>query len=103
MKLKFGIILKNMRKSILILACLLSIVAAQACMRNNSPSQEVWEYPATEVNTEIEGYFRVLLEITRVEFAKDETRIMMRVSLRPEEWVKFTSDTYLLADGKRYA
>ena len=103
MKLKFGIILKNMRKSILILACLLSIVAAQACMRNNSPSQEVWEYPATEVNTEIEGYFRTLLEITRVEFAKDDTRIMMRVALRPEEWVKFTSDTYLLADGKRYA
>ena len=62
----------------------------------------VWEHPATEVNTEIEGYFMVLLEITRVELDKDETRVWMRVAFRPEGWVKFTSDTYLLADGKRY-
>ena len=105
MKLKFGIILKNMKKRIIIIACLLVLFLAPVCSQNNTQSQntKIWEHPATEVNTEIEGYFRVLLEITRVEFAKEETRIMMRVSLRPEEWVKFTSDTYLLADGKRYA
>ena len=26
----------------------------------------VWERPSAEVNTDIEGYFRTLLEITRV-------------------------------------
>ena len=94
-----------MKKRIIIIACLLVLFLAPVCSQNDTQSQntKIWEHPATEVNTEIEGYFRVLLEITRVEFAKDETRIMMRVSLRPEEWVKFTSDTYLLADGKRYA
>ena len=84
-----------MKKRILILACLLGIAMTQAHAYNNGSSKktQVWESPATEVNTEIEGYFRVLHEITRVEFAKEETRIMMRVSLRPEEWVNFASDT----------
>ena len=35
----------------------------------------VWERPSVEVNTEIEGYFRTLLEITRVELAEEETRV----------------------------
>ncbi len=63
----------------------------------------VWEHPATEENTEIEGYFSTLLEITRVEFDKEETRVMMHVALRPLKWVRFVSQTYLKADGKRYA
>ena len=63
MKLKFGIILKNMKKNILILACLLGIAMTQAHAYNNGSSKkaQVWEHPATEVNTEIEGYFRTLL------------------------------------------
>ena len=63
----------------------------------------VWEQPSTEVNTEIEGYFRTLLEITRVELARDETRVTMHVALRTDEWVKFASATHLVADGKTYA
>ena len=63
----------------------------------------VWEQPSIEVNTEIEGYFRTLLEISRVEFRKDETCVMMHVASRPDNWVKFASGTHLLADGKTYA
>ncbi|MBQ6191136.1 MAG: thioredoxin family protein [Bacteroidaceae bacterium] len=63
----------------------------------------VWDQPSTEVNTEIEGYFRTLLEITRVELTRDETRVTMHVALRPDEWVKFASATHLVADGKTYA
>ena len=67
------------------------------------PKTIVWEHPATEENTEIEGFFSTLLEINRVEFDKDETRVMMHVALRPLKWVRFVSETYLKADGKRYA
>lgn len=63
----------------------------------------VWEHPSTEVNTMIEGYFHTLLEITRVEFTKEETRVMMHVAERSDNWVRFASGTHLLADGKTYA
>ena len=63
----------------------------------------VWNQPSTEVNTEIEGFFHTLLEITRVELAKDETRVFMHVASRPENWVRFSSGSYLRADGKQYA
>ena len=62
----------------------------------------VWERPSAEVNTEIEGYFRTLLEITRVELAEEETRVFMHVALRPENWVRFSSGTCLVADGRQY-
>lgn len=47
-----------MKKNILILACLLGIAMTQAHAYNNGSSKkaQVWESPATEVNTEIEGY-----------------------------------------------
>ena len=63
----------------------------------------VWERPSVEVNTEIEGYFRTLLEITRVELAEEETRVFLHVALRPENWVRFSSGTCLVADDKHYA
>ena len=63
----------------------------------------VWNQPSTEQNSEIEGYFSPLLEITRVEFAKDETRVMLHIADRPSNWVKISSASYLRADGKQYA
>ena len=87
---------QTMRKTII--ACLLFIIAGAA-----QGKQVVWEQPSTETNTEIEGYFHTLLEITRVELAKDETRLFMHVASRPENWVRFSSGTYLVADGKHYA
>lgn len=86
-----------MKKTIIALLALVSVV---------SQAKEkivVWEQPATEVNTEIEGYFSPLLEITRVEFAKDETRVFMHIADRPSNWVKIDSKSFLRADGKQYA
>ena len=63
----------------------------------------VWEQPCTEVNTEIEGFFSPLLEIRRVEFDEDETRVFMHIADRPENWVRISSQSFLRADGKKYA
>lgn len=66
-------------------------------------SQTIWHQPAVKENSQIEGYFSSLLNITRVEFDKHETRVYMHVSLRPELWIRFSKDTYLNAEGKSYA
>lgn len=64
----------------------------------------VWERPVvTEKNDNIDGYFNTLLDIKRVEFASDETRVTMHVALRPDNWLQFASATRLECDGKRYA
>lgn len=63
----------------------------------------VWQHPAAEVNTEIEGYMAPLLEVTRVELCPDETRLMLHVSDRPDNWVRFAAGIHLVADGKSYA
>ncbi|MBQ4082959.1 MAG: TlpA family protein disulfide reductase [Bacteroidaceae bacterium] len=84
-----------MKHSMTIIAALLIAVAAQA--------QTVWERPAVEENTQTEGYFRSLLEITKVEFDEKDTRVYMHLERRPDSWLRFATDTYLLADGKRYA
>ncbi|MBQ5460899.1 MAG: hypothetical protein IIT55_03595 [Bacteroidaceae bacterium] len=83
-----------------IISILLALVAVMGQAKGKAV---VWESPATAENTEIEGFFSTLLEITRVEFADDETRVMMHVAMREDNWVRFVSDTYLKADGKRYA
>ena len=88
------------RTTIAALLAVLMLTAQTAVAREKVV---VWEQPATEVNTEIEGYFDTLLEITRVEFTKDETRVMMHVANRESNWVKFASTTHLVADGKTYA
>ncbi len=88
------------RTTIVALLTVLMLTAQMAVAREKVV---VWEQPATEVNTETEGFFRTLLEITRVEFAKDETRVMMHVANRESNWVKFASTTHLVADGKTYA
>ncbi len=75
---------------------LFSALAAQA-------KTVVWDHPSTEENSEIEGFFSPLLEVTRVEFDKAETRLFLHLANRPESRVKISSASYLLADGKQYA
>ena len=82
---------------------LVFVLALVAMMGQAKGKTVVWESPAAAENTQIEGFFSTLLEITRVEFADDETRVMMHVAMREDNWVRFASDTYLKADGKRYA
>ncbi|MBR4130288.1 MAG: TlpA family protein disulfide reductase [Bacteroidaceae bacterium] len=80
------------------------MVALLACVSVAGWAKDVvWDQPSTEVNREIEGFFSPLLEITRVEFAKDETRVFMHIADRPENWVRISSASYLRADGKQYA
>jgi thiol-disulfide isomerase/thioredoxin len=81
-------------------AALLALVSVAGWAKEKTV---VWNQPSTEVNTEIEGFFHTLLEITRVELAKDETRVFMHVASRPENWVRFSAGSYLRADGKQYA
>ena len=63
----------------------------------------VWEQPSTEVNTKIDGLSDALLQIVLVEFAEDETRLTMHIASRPTSWVKLSSGTHLIAEGKQYA
>ncbi|MBQ9525323.1 MAG: TlpA family protein disulfide reductase [Bacteroidaceae bacterium] len=87
-----------MKKTLIIALLALVAVAGKA-----KEKIVVWEQPSTEVNTLIEGYFRPLLEITRVEFDEDETRVMIHIASRPENWVRISSQSYLRAEGKKYA
>ena len=81
-------------------AALLALVSVAGWAKEKTV---VWNQPSTEVNREIEGFFSPLLEITRVEFTKDETRVMMHIADRPSNWVRVSSGSYLRADGKQYA
>ena len=63
----------------------------------------VWDTPAVDENEQIEGYFQTLIEVTRVEMDKDETRLFVHLAERDDNSLRFAKDTYLLADGKRYA
>ena len=87
-----------MKQEIITIMLALICLVGQAQVKNI-----VWEQPCTEENSMIEGYFSTLLEITRVEFAKDETRVFMHVANQPDNWVKFAASTHLVADGKTYA
>jgi len=89
---------KRMKKTFIVALFSLIAMAGQA-----KEKVVVWEQPCTEVNTKIEGFFDALLEIRRVEFAKDETRVMMHIADRPEYWVRISSQSYLRANGKKYA
>ena len=80
-----------------------ALLALVTLMGQAKEKNVVWEHPATAENGQIEGFFGTLMDITSVEFGKDETLVKMHLALRPEYWLKFVSDTYLKADGKRYA
>lgn len=82
---------------------LIALLAAIAMMGQAQEKTIVWEQPCTEINTLIDDSNRVLLEITRVEFADDETRLMMHISCFPEVGVRIDPGTHLVADGKPYA
>ena len=69
---------------------------------------EVWESPATASGTDYgDGYFRLAIDVTRVEFCRDETKVYVTVRLRsdcnPETYnFRFSGDTHLQADGRTY-
>lgn len=69
---------------------------------------EMWDNPATEYgNVYFDGFFNIAMDVTKVELKSDETAVHATIRKRSdypgEGMFRFTKDTYLLADGKRYA
>ena len=68
---------------------------------------QTWNHPTTEYgNIYFDGYFNIAMDITKVELKEDETVVYATIKERsnyPEIGLfRFSKDTYLLANGKRY-
>ena len=85
-----------------ILCILITAIWLCTCWAGNGKKPIVWEQPIAESNQIFNDPFQSQLNIYRVEFADDETRVFMHITFRPHYWVKFVKETYLLADGKKY-
>lgn len=85
-----------------ILCVLIAAIWLCTCWAGNGKKPIVWEQPMAESNQLFNDPFQSQLNIYRVEFADDETRVFMHITFRPHYWVKFVKETYLLADGKKY-
>ncbi|MDY4752717.1 MAG: hypothetical protein SPD44_08455, partial [Prevotella sp.] len=85
-----------------ILCVLIATICLCTCWAGNGKKPIVWEQPVAESNQLFNDPFQSRLNIYRVEFADDETRVFMHITFRPHYWVKFVKETYLLADGKKY-
>lgn len=85
-----------------ILCVLIATLCLCTCWAGNGKKPIVWEQPIAESNHLFNDPFQSRLNIYRVEFADDETRVFMHITFRPNYWVKFVKETYLLADGKKY-
>lgn len=85
-----------------ILCVLIATLCLCTCWAGNGKKPIVWEQPVAESNQLFNDPFQSRLNIYRVEFADDETRVFMHITFRPHYWVKFVKETYLLADGKKY-
>lgn len=72
---------------------LLAIVA----MAGRAQKTVVWEQPVI-------GYTKYnYFKIQKVELAKDRTSLYMSITYPSEAWFRFSPDSYIEADGKRYA
>lgn len=74
----------------------LLILGAAILMASCSPKVKVVKNPMIGMsNTET-------LDITRVEITDSATYVNVEAYFQPKYWIKFTSDTYLQVDGKKY-
>lgn len=85
-----------------ILCVLIATLCLCTCWAGNGKKPIVWEQPIAESNQLFNDPFQSRLNIYRVEFADDETRVFMHITFLPNYWIKFVKETYLLADGKKY-
>ena len=85
-----------------ILCVLIAVLCLCTCWAGNGKKPIVWEQPIAESNQLFYDPFQSQLNIYRVEFADDETRVFMHITFPPHYWIKFVKETYLLADGKKY-
>ena len=68
----------------------------------------VWEQPTTEYGTSYgDGFFNLLLDVTKVELKDNETVVYITAWQRPDSekndyWFQFAGDTYLKVGDERY-
>ena len=68
----------------------------------------VWEQPTTEYGTSYgDGFFNLLLDVTKVELKDNETVVHITAWQRPDSeqndyWFQFAGDTYLKVGDERY-
>ena len=78
-------------------AILTSTFALMALVGICAQKTIVWEHPVI-------GYTKYnYFKIQKVELAKDRTSLYMSITYPSEAWFRFSPDSYIEADGKRYA
>lgn len=83
------------------------ILMALGIWKGQAQKIQVWNHPTTEYgNVYFDGFFNIALDITKVELKEDETAVYATIRQRSDypdmDQFKFSKDTYLLADSKRY-
>lgn len=83
------------------------IFMALGIWKGQAQKIQTWNHPTTEYgNVYFDGFFNIALDITKVELKEDETTVYATIKQRSDypdmDQFKFSKDTYLLADSKRY-
>lgn len=83
------------------------IFMALGIWKGQAQKIQTWDHPTTEYgNVYFDGFFNIALDITKVELKEDETAVYATIRQRSDypdmDQFKFSKDTYLLADSKRY-
>lgn len=83
------------------------IFMALGIWKGQAQKIQIWDHPTTEYgNVYFDGFFNIALDITKVELKEDETAVYATIRQRSDypdmDQFKFSKDTYLLADSKRY-
>lgn len=86
---------------------LVLIFMALGIWKGQAQKIQTWNHPTTEYgNVYFDGFFNIALDITKVELKEDETTVYATIRQRSDypdmDQFKFSKDTYLLADSKRY-
>lgn len=84
------------------------IFMALGIWKGQAQKIQTWDHPTTEYgNVYFDGFFNIALDITKVELKEDETAVYATIRQRSDypdmDQFKFSKDTYLLADSKRYS
>ena len=83
-----------------------ALLALVALAGQAKEKKVVWEQPTTEYgNNYGDGFFNLVLDVTKVELKTDETVVYITAQQRsdyPEASFQFVSDTYLKAGDQRY-
>ena len=82
-----------------VIACLLLLLVASAVSAQSSDKPKVvWD----EVVSGYNSHFRTI-RIDNVRLFDDRTEVGVHISYHPGNWIKVNSNTYLQADGAKYA